>query len=64
MLEAADMKELPRNPPTNPAAEREPEQSRKEPNLDKAIAGETGGLLHPSRDDARTDKTPDDTPRR
>lgn len=55
------MKELPKNPPTNPAAEREPEHP-KEPDLEEAIDDETGGLLHPSRDEVRSDKTPEDKP--
>lgn len=55
-----DIKALPKNPPTNAAAERERDFPRKEPNLDKAIDDETGGLLHPSEDDVRTEKRPDD----
>jgi hypothetical protein len=55
-----DIKALPKNPPTNPAAEREPESPRKEPNLDRAIDDETGGLIRPSEDDVRTEKRPDD----
>ena len=56
------MKELPRNPPTNPAAEREKERTWKEPDLETAIDDETGGLIRPSEDDVRTDKTPEDKP--
>ena len=56
------MKELPKNPPTNPAAEREPDQPHTEPNLERAIDDETGGLLNPSRDDVRSDRTPEDKP--
>jgi hypothetical protein len=59
-VEVSDMKELPRNPPVNPAAEREREQPRKEPDLEAAIDDETGGRLHPSRDDVRTDKRPEE----
>lgn len=58
------MNELPRNPPVNPAAEREKDRDWKEPTLEQAIDDETGGLLHPSRDDVRTDKTPEDKPGR
>lgn len=58
------MKELPKNPPTNPAAEREPDQPHTEPNLEQAIDDETGGLLNPSRDDVRSDKAAEDEPRR
>ena len=60
MAEAAQMKELPRNPPTNPAADREPERPHKEPTLEDAIDDETGGYLRPSRDEVRSDKTTDD----
>lgn len=49
-------KTLPPNPPTNPAAEQEPKQPHTEPTLEKAIDDETGGLLHPSRDEKRTDR--------
>ena len=52
------MKELPRERPVNPAAEREPKQSRREPDLESAIDDETGGLIRPSHDDVRTDKHP------
>ncbi len=52
------MKELPRNPPVNPAAEHAHKQPRKEPDLDTAIDDETGGRIRPSRDDVRTDVHP------
>jgi hypothetical protein len=54
------MKELPRERPVNPAAEREPKQPLREPDLESAIDDETGGLIRPSRDDVRTDKHPED----
>jgi len=56
------MNELPRNPPTNPAADLEKEQPRKEPDLETAIDDETGGRLRPSRDDVRTDTKTGDKP--
>ena len=56
------MKELPRNPPTNPAAEREKVRGVKEPDLETAIDDETGGLIRPSGDAVRSDKTPEDKP--
>ena len=56
------MKELPRNPPTNPAAEEAKPVGRTEPSLEKAIDSETGGRVHPSGDEVRTDKTPEDKP--
>jgi hypothetical protein len=49
------MKELPRNPPVNPAAEREHKQPRTEPDLEKAIDDETGGLIRPSHEELRSD---------
>lgn len=54
------MKELPRERPVNPAAEHEHTRPRKEPNLEKAIDDETGGLIRPAPDDLRTDRHPDD----
>jgi hypothetical protein len=54
------MKELPRNPPVNPAAERAPSPRHSEPDLEKAIDDETGGLIHPSREELRSDKHVDD----
>lgn len=56
------MKELPKNPPTNPAAEAEPKQPDRANDLESAIDRETGGLLHSDRDDKRTDKRPDEKP--
>ena len=56
------MKELPRNPPVNPAAEREHKTRHTEPDLEKAIADETGGLIHPSHEELRSDKHVDDAP--
>ena len=56
------MKELPRNPPTNPAADQEKQRGHTEPSLEKAIDDETGGLIRPSGDDVRSDKTPEDKP--
>ena len=56
------MKELPRNPPVNPVAERQPKQPHREPDLEKAIDDETGGLIRPSQDDLRTDKHPEEPP--
>ncbi len=56
------MKELPRNPPTNPAADRERVRGKKEPDLETAIDDETGGFIRPSPDDVRTDKTAEDKP--
>ena len=58
------MKELPRNPPVNPAADREDEARLKEPDLEQAIDDETGGLIRPDPDDLRTDKHPGDKPNR
>lgn len=54
------MNELPKNPPVNPAAEQEKDRGHTEPTLEEAIDDETGGLLNPSRDDVRSDKTPED----
>lgn len=54
------MNELPRNPPVNPAAEQEKARGHREPTLEQAIDDETGGRVHPSRDDVRTDRTPED----
>jgi len=47
---------LPRNRPTNAAADAEPKRRHTEPTLEEAIDDETGGLLHPSRDEKRTDR--------
>jgi hypothetical protein len=52
------MKELPLNRPVNPAAEQEHKQPRREPDLERAIDDETGGLIRPSQDDLRTDRHP------
>lgn len=57
------MNELPKNPPVNPAAEQEKDRGHKEPTLEQAIDDETGGMLHPSRDEVRSDKTPEDKPK-
>jgi hypothetical protein len=56
------MKALPKTPPVNPAAEREHKQAHTEPNLERAIDDETGGLIRPSEEDLRTDRHPDDKP--
>ncbi|MEX2272778.1 MAG: hypothetical protein WD690_15000 [Vicinamibacterales bacterium] len=56
------MKELPRNPPVNPEAEREHQQPRKEPDLERAIDDETGGLIRPGHEELRSDKHPDEKP--
>ncbi|MDQ3070486.1 MAG: hypothetical protein M3R55_12260 [Acidobacteriota bacterium] len=56
------MAELPNNPPVNPAAEHEKKQPHREPTLEQAIDDETGGLIRPSHEEVRTDKTPDDKP--
>ncbi len=61
--EDSAVNELPRNPPVNPAAEQEKERGETAPTLEKAIDDETGGRLHPSRDDVRSDKTPEDKPK-
>ncbi len=63
-VEDSAVNELPKNPPVNPAAEQEKDWGSKEPTLEQAIDDETGGLLHPSRDDVRSDKTPEDKPKR
>ena len=57
------MNELPKNPPVNPAAEQEKDLGHKEPTLEQAIDDETGGRLRHSRDEVRTDKTPEDKPK-
>jgi hypothetical protein len=46
----------------NPAAERERKQAHTEPNLERAIDDETGGLIRPSEEDLRTDRHPDEKP--
>ena len=56
------MKELPRNPPTNPAADQEKKRGDTVPSLEQAIDSETGGRVHPSPDEVRSDKTPEDKP--
>ena len=53
------MKELPKNPPVNPAAEHAPKVRHTEPDLESAIDDETGGRVRPSQDELRSDKEPE-----
>lgn len=56
------MKELPKNPPVNPAAERAPKARHTDPDLESAIDDETAGMVRPSHEELRSDKHPDDKP--
>ena len=56
------MNELPKNPPVNPVAERAPKVRHTEPDLERAIDDETGGRVHPTTEELRSDKHPDEKP--
>ena len=53
------MKELPKNPPVNPAAEHAHKLGHTAPDLESAIDDETGGRVHPSQEELRSDKEPE-----